>query len=151
VEATQPLTAARSCRKTGIFGQPVSEGVAAMSPTSFPFRRDFLRYVGLASSLTIGSGLFAMQARHKFPDPPRPAEPNSSSAKPGDLQAAQRAQLKLNEKEFRESLANLYQRVSELKQDMEATHTTEVFSVKVYKQTGEIEHLAKKLRSLAKI
>jgi hypothetical protein len=59
VEATQPLTAARSCRKTGIFGQPVSEGVAAMSPTSFPFRRDFLRYVG--------SGLFAMQARHKFP------------------------------------------------------------------------------------
>jgi hypothetical protein len=143
VEATQPLTAARTCRKTGIFGQPVSEGVAAMSPTSFPFRRDFLRYVG--------SGLFAMQARHKFPRLPAPAEPNSSSAKPGDLQAAQRAQLKLNEKEFRESLANLYQRVSELKQDMETTHTTEVFSVKVYKETGEIEHLAKKLRSLAKI
>jgi hypothetical protein len=150
MEATQALTAAKSCRKTGIFGQPVSEGVAAMSPTSFPLRRDFLRYVGLASSLTIGSGMFAMQ-RSKFPEPPMPADPNSSRAQPGDLQTAQRAQLKLNEKEFRESLANLYQRVSELKQDMETTHTADVFSLKVYKQTGEIEHLAKKLRSLAKI
>jgi hypothetical protein len=151
VEATQPLTAAKSCRKTGIFGQPVSEGVAAMSPTSFPFRRDFLRFVGLASWFTIGSGLFAVQGRRRFPAPPKPVDPNSISEKSGDLQAAQRAQLKLNEKEFRESLANLYQRVSELKQDMETTHTAEVFSLKVYKQTGEIEHLAKKLRSLAKI
>ena len=63
----------------------------------------------------------------------------------------QRTQLKLNEKEFRESLGRLYERVSELKQDMETTHTADVFSMKVYKQTGEIEHLAKKLRSLAKI
>jgi len=63
----------------------------------------------------------------------------------------QRAQLKLNEKEFRESLASLYDRVGELKQDVETTHTADVFSLKIYKQTGEIEHLAKKLRSLAKI
>jgi hypothetical protein len=122
-----------------------------MSQTSVSLRRDFLRYVGLASSLTMGGSLFAMQARHKFPEPPTPADPDSSSAKPGDLQAAQRAQLKLNEKEFRESLANLYQRVSELKQDLEAMHTADVFSLKVYKQTGEIERLAKKLRTLAKI
>jgi hypothetical protein len=151
VEAAQALTAAKSCRKTGIFGQPVSQGVAAMSQTSVSLRRDFLRYVGLASSLTIGGGLFAMQARHKFPDPPMPADPKNGSTKPGDLQAAQRAQLKLNEREFRESLASLYQRVSELKQDLETMHTADVFSVKVYKQTGEIEHLAKKLRSLAKV
>jgi hypothetical protein len=121
-----------------------------MSQTAGSFRRDFLRYVGLASSLTIGGSLFAAQARHKFPDPPTPADPHSG-AKPDDLQAAQRAQLKLNEREFRESLANLYQRVSELKQDLETVHTADVFSLKVYKQTGEIEHLAKKLRSLAKI
>ena len=149
--ATQALTAAKSCRKTGIIGQPVSEGVAAMSPTSFPLRRDFLRCVGFVSSLAIGGSLLGAQARHKFPEPPTPADPNNSGAKPGDLQTAQRAQLKLNEKEFRESLTNLYQRVSELKQDMETTHTADVFSLKVYKQTGEIEHLAKKLRSLAKI
>jgi len=68
-----------------------------------------------------------------------------------DAQAAQRAQLKLNEKEFRESLASLYDRVNELKQDTDAQHTSEFFSVKMYKQTGEIEHLAKKLRSLARV
>ena len=67
------------------------------------------------------------------------------------IQVSQRAQLKLNEKEFRESLASLYQRVSDLKQDLDSMHTAEIFSVKVYKQTGEIEHLAKRLRSLAKI
>lgn len=122
-----------------------------MSQISFaPFRRDFLKYFGVASSLAAGGSLLAMQQRHKFPDPPAAADPNHN-ASPGDPQMSQRTQLKLNEKEFRESLANLYQRVSELKQDMETTHTAEVFSLKVYKQTGEIEHLAKKLRSLAKI
>ena len=45
---------------------------------------------------------------------------------------------------------SLFERVSELKQDTDAMHTAEIFSVKVYKQTGEIEHLAKKLRNLAK-
>ena len=119
--------------------------------SSFPFRRDFLRYLGIASSLAIAGGRFAAQQKHKFPDPPSPADPNAGIAQPGDVQASQRAQLKLNEKEFRESLANLYQRVSELKQDMEAMHTADIFSVKVYKQTGEIEHLAKKLRSLARL
>jgi hypothetical protein len=116
-----------------------------------PLRRDFLKYLGLAGSFAIGASVFARQARRKFPEPPTPAEQSGRSGQPGDLQSAQRAQLKLNEKEFRESLANLYERVSELKQDMETTRTAEVFSLKVYKQTGEIEHLAKKLRSLAKI
>jgi hypothetical protein len=116
----------------------------------FPPRRDFLKYIGVASSLALSGSLLAAQQRHKFPSPPPPADPNRNSP-PSDPQMLQRAQLKLNEKEFRESLANLYDRVSELKQDMETTHTADVFSVKVYKQTGEIEHLAKKLRSLAKI
>lgn len=116
-----------------------------------PVRREFLKCVGLASTFAVSSQLLAVQQRHRFPDPPPPADPNKNSASSVDPQMSQRAQLKLNEKEFRESLANLYQRVSELKQDMETTHTAEVFSLKVYKQTGEIEHLAKKLRSLAKI
>jgi len=122
-----------------------------MRQAFFPLRRDFLRYVGFASSAAIGGGLFGAQARHRFPELETPANPNGRGAQPSDFQAAQRAQLKLNEKEFRESLASLYQRVSELKQDLETTHTADVFSLKVYKQTGEIEHLAKKLRSLAKI
>jgi hypothetical protein len=123
-----------------------------MTQTSFvPFRRDFLKCIGVASSLAVGGTLLAVQQKHKFPDPPSAADPGSNNAATGDPQMSQRAQLKLNEKEFRESLANLYERVSDLKRDLETMHTAEVFSIKVYKQTGEIEHLAKKLRSLAKI
>lgn len=127
-----------------------------MSQTSFttsfvPLRRDFLKCMGAAGSLAVSGTLLAVQQKHKFPEPPSAADPNSTTASASDPQLSQRAQLKLNEKEFRESLASLYQRVTELKQDMETTHTAEVFSLKVYKQTGEIEHLAKKLRSLAKI
>ena len=122
-----------------------------MSETSFvPPRRRFIKYIGVAGSLVCSGSLLAAQQRHKFPSPPAPADPNRNSTF-GDPQMLQRAQLKLNEKEFRESLANLYDRVSELKQDVETTHTADVFSLKIYKQTGEIEHLAKKLRSLAKI
>ena len=122
-----------------------------MSETPFvPLRRKFLKYMSVASSLAFGGGLLEVQQRHRFPSPPHPGDPNRSSPL-ADPQMVQRAQLKLNEKEFRQSLASLFDRVSELKQDMETTNTADVFSVKVYKQTGEIEHLAKKLRSLAKI
>lgn len=119
--------------------------------SSFLLRRDFLKYAGCAGSLAVSGGLIAAQTRHKFPEPPTAADPSSTNEQPGDPQSAQRVQLKLNEKEFRDSLSSLFQRVSELKQDIEAMHTADVFSLKVYKQTGEIEHLAKKLRSLAKI
>ena len=111
-------------------------------------RRDFLRYVAIASSFAVGYPVLGLQKR-KMPEPPSPAD--ADNTKTTAEQMSQRAQLKLNEKEFRESLASLHQRVSELKQDMDAMHTADIFSLKVYKQTGEIEHLAKKLRSLAKI
>ena len=117
-------------------------------------RRYFLWLLGAGSSAAVGSSLIAGQAKRKFPQPPTPSDPSRGTDQPApltDAQAAQRAQLKLNEKEFRESLASLYDRVSELKQDTEAQHTSDFFSVKMYKQTGEIEHLAKKLRSLARL
>ena len=114
-------------------------------------RRDFLRLIGAAGSLAITGAATAAQGKHKFPDPPAPAEQGGDANAPlSDAQTAQRAQLKLNEKEFRESLASLFDRVSELKQDADAMHTSQIFSVKVFKQTEEIEHLAKKLRSLVK-
>lgn len=122
-----------------------------MSETSYvPPRRRFLKYIGVFGSLAFSGSLLASQQHRKFPSPPSPSDPNGSSPL-SDPQMLHRAQLKLNEKEFRESLASLYDRVNELKQDIEATHTADVFSLKIYKQTGEIEHLAKKLRSLAKI
>ena len=117
-----------------------------------PPRRDFLRLLGVATSAVIGTALAAAQGRHKFPDPPPPAEQGDPNAPPlVDPQITQRVQLKQNEKEFRDSLASLFERVSELKQDTEVMPTAGIFSVKVYKQTGEIEHLAKKLRNLARI
>lgn len=117
-------------------------------PSASYARRNFLKLAALASPLALG-GLAAAQKQRKFPEPP--AGSNPGMVPPGtDGQSAQRAQLKLNEKEFRESLEHLYDRVSELKQDTDAMHTSDIFSLKVYKQTGEIEHLAKKLRSLAK-
>ena len=114
-------------------------------------RRDFLKVVGAASTFVMSGALTGAQHKHKFPDPPQPAEQGATSMQPTDTQAMQRAQLKVNEKEFRDSLASLFDRVSELKQDTEAIRTADIFSMKVYKQTGEIEHLAKRLRSLAKI
>lgn len=114
-------------------------------------RRDFLRFVGATGSLAISGAVASAQGKHKFPDPPAPAEQGGDANAPlSDSQTGQRAQLKLNEKEFRESLANLFDRVSELKQDTDAMRTSQIFSVKVFKQTAEIEHLAKKLRSLVK-
>src|SRR6476620_12526665 len=98
-----------------------------MSHTSlFPLRRDFLKYVGVASSLAVSGTLLGMQKR-KLPEPPPPADSSNNSTQPSDAQMSQRAQLKLNEQEFRESLAHLYQRVSELKQSLETLHTAEVF------------------------
>jgi hypothetical protein len=114
-------------------------------------RRDFLKFVGAAGSLAISGAMASAQGKHKFPDPPAPAEQGGDANAPlSDSQTAQHAQLQLNEKEFRQSLASLFDRVNELKQDTDAMHTSQIFSVKVFKQTAEIEHLAKKLRSLVK-
>ena len=114
-------------------------------------RRDFLRLVGAAGSFAVSGAVAIAQGKHKFPDPPAPAEPGGDANAPlSGAQTTQRAQMKLNEKEFRDSLASLFDRVSELKQDTDAMHTSQIFSVKVFKQTEEIEHLAKKLRSLVK-
>jgi len=114
-------------------------------------RRSFLRLLAAALAGSVGGGSLAFQEkRRSMPEPPTPAAPEETRREAGDPQASQRAQLKLNEKEFRESLAHLYDRVRELRQDLESLHTADIFSVKVYKQTDEIEHLAKRLKSLAR-
>jgi hypothetical protein len=115
-------------------------------------RRSFLRLFAAALAGTVSVRCFAFQEKRRaMPEPPTPAAPEETRRDPAEPQGSQRALLKLNEKEFRESLAHLYDRVSELKRDVESIHTSDVFSMRVYKQTGEIEHLAKRLRSLARI
>jgi len=114
-------------------------------------RRDFLKALGASSALAMCGAMATAQRKRSYPEPPAPAEQGDANASSSSAQSAQRAQLKLNEKEFRELLASLYDQVSELKRDVEGNWTSQVFSVRVYKQTSEIERLAKKLRSLSKI
>ena len=81
--------------------------------------------------------------------PPASAETQNPAEKDGitpDPQSAKRAALKQNEKEFRAGVDRLYQLASELKQEVDKTVTTEVFSVRMYKRTEEIEKVAKLLK-----
>jgi hypothetical protein len=88
-----------------------------------------------------------------FPSPPQSAEtqnPAEKAAAAPDPRSAKRAALQQNKKEFRAGVDRLYQLASELKQDVDKTVTTEVFSVQMYKKTEEIEKVAKMLKSKAK-
>jgi hypothetical protein len=64
--------------------------------------------------------------------------------------AAKRGRLQQNEREFREGVDRLYQLTSELRDELQKTPTTDVFSVHIVKQTEAIEKLAKLLKSKAK-
>lgn len=77
---------------------------------------------------------------------PNPAEAQSQTADP----AARRARLLLNEKEFREGVERLFRLASSLRDELEKIPTTEVFSLRIVKQTEQIEKLAKLLKSQAK-
>jgi hypothetical protein len=85
-----------------------------------------------------------------MPNPPPPAGTSPTMSGSTGNGVPQRAILQQHEKEFRESLAILFERVNELKAEVEELHSTDIFSVKIYKQTSEIEHLAKQLKNLAR-
>jgi predicted RNase H-like nuclease (RuvC/YqgF family) len=80
-------------------------------------------------------------------NPPEPAEKEDKDAPEG---VSRRVSLQAQEKELRQTLEQLYAKVSELRGQLEQLHTAEVFSVGVFKQTQEIERLAKHLKSCAK-
>jgi hypothetical protein len=119
-------------------------------------RRRFLMAIVAAASCSFAadSPVIAMQRKsNPFPTPPPPAEtqnPAEAGAANPDAQNAKRAALKQNEKEFRAGVNRLYQLAGELKQEVDKTATTEVFSVQMYKKTEEIEKVAKLLKGRAK-
>ena len=87
------------------------------------------------------------------PPPPKPAEmPNPAEihSNPQAAAAAKRAMLRQNEREFRDGVERLYQLVSELREEVQKTATTDVLSMRMVKKTGEIEKLAKVLKAKAK-
>lgn len=84
-------------------------------------------------------------------DPPAPAEPQQDTDNPVDTSRnTQRARLQTQEKQFRETMAQLFAKVRDLKLRVDALHPSDVFSVAVFKQTQEIEKLAKQLKNYAK-
>jgi hypothetical protein len=111
--------------------------------------------VAAASCLAAAeNSAFGQQRKdNPFPTPP-PSSETQNPAEAGtaypDVQSAKRAALKQNEKEFRAGVNRLYRLAGELKEEVDKTITTEIFSVQMYKKTGEIEKIAKLLKDKAK-
>jgi hypothetical protein len=116
-------------------------------------RRGFLTSLAvLGSCLAAGTGGLAAQDKHKgMPDPPPPAVPvGQNTAQMGNAQAAKRALLLQNEKDFRAGVERLYELTGELRDEVQKTPTTDVLSVGMYKRMEAIEKLAKQLKGKAK-
>ncbi|HMD40282.1 MAG TPA: hypothetical protein VKH15_13440 [Candidatus Acidoferrum sp.] len=121
-------------------------------------RRRFLMTLAAAISCFVAMRGLAQEPKKKdspAPDPPQPAETlnpaeaAAAAAKQGS-QISKRALLLQNEKEFRAGVNRLHQLVGELKEELDRTVTTDVFSVQMYKKTEEIEKLAKQLKGKAR-
>ena len=115
-------------------------------------RRCFLKNLaGVSSFLLFQSSPPIPEPRRKTPvDPPAPAEKQDTESPVDDSRSLKRAQLQAQEKQFRETMAQLFVKVRDLKLQVDALHPSDVFSVTVFKQTQEIEKLAKQLKNYAK-
>jgi hypothetical protein len=114
-------------------------------------RREFLWFAGAALSGAACEALLAAQPQRRgMPVPPAPADPQKDVPGNSDGRISQRAVLQQQEKAFRDSLSAWSERVNNLRQEGEALHFSEVFSVRIYKKAGEIERLAKQLKTLAR-
>ena len=114
-------------------------------------RREFLFFGGVVfSGMMCGVQLNASEQSRKMPNPPPPAETSPTMTGATGNRAPERAILQQHQKAFRESLATSFERVNELKVEVEELHSADIFSIKIYKQTSEIEHLAKQLKNLAR-
>ena len=116
-------------------------------------RRCFLKSLaGVSSSFLIfqSSPPIPKPRRRTEIDPPT-AEDKQDAENPGNAsKSAKRAQLQAQEKELRETMAKLFAKVRDLKVQVDALHPSDIFSVAVFKQTQEIEKLAKQLKNYAK-
>lgn len=115
-------------------------------------RREFLWCAGAVLSGTVLELRTIAQnpPKRQYPTPPQGADPLPAAPGGGRTRITNEAVLREHEKAFRDCLAALSGRVSQLNQEVGALHSADVFSVSIYKQSGEIEKLAKQLKSLAK-
>lgn len=117
-------------------------------------QRRCLPMLMVLSSLALAPVVSFAQTRPHFPSPPPPADTQNpaeaQASRQNSPQPGRTARLQQNEKEFREGVARLYMLTGELKQEVDKTPTTDVFSVQMYKRMQEIAKLAKQLQSKAK-
>lgn len=116
-------------------------------------RKFFVNLALLSGSLGLVPEISTAQNPPTPPPPPQPAQmPNPADVHtdPAAAAAAKRARLRQNEQEFREGVERLYQLTSGLRDELQKTATTDVFSLHIVKQTEEIEKLAKSLKAKAK-
>lgn len=119
-------------------------------------RRIFLITLAAVAGCSVASNSSALGQVHStkpFPSPPQSAEtqnPAEAASAKSDPQTSKRIALQQNEKEFRAGVERLYQLAGELKQEVDKTVTSQIFSVPMYKRTEEIERVAKLLKSKAK-
>jgi hypothetical protein len=114
-------------------------------------RRQFLWAAGTGlSAMILGVSAGGQAPRRGMPTPPEPSDPKENETQNSNGKISRGVILQQHEKAFRESLAALADRVNQLKQEVQGLHSKDVFSVRIYKQTNEIERLAKQLKSLAK-
>src|SRR5216684_5970133 len=107
-------------------------------------RRCFLKNLaGVSSSFLIfQSSPPIPEPRRRTPvDPPAPAEKQDDENPVDNSRNLKRAQLQAREKQFRETMAQLFAKVRDLKLQVDALHSSDVFSVAIFKQTQEIEKL----------
>jgi hypothetical protein len=112
-------------------------------------RRFFLQdFAGLSGAWLLFQGCPPIpEPRRRTPvDPPQPADKQMPDASP-DATVIQRH---TQEKQFRQTIEELFTRVRDLKTELDHTATANVFSVDIFKRTQEIEKLAKRLKDYAK-
>jgi len=82
-------------------------------------------------------------------DPPAGEDQQQSASADGPT-SLHRARLQQQEKEFRQTLERLFVRVGDLKGQVQGLNGSDIFSVSVFKQTQEIEKLAKQLKNYSR-
>ena len=116
-------------------------------------RRWFLKgFAGVSGSLLLlqEPPPTPIRSRHNpMPDAPTPGDMGPAGSRM-DPRALQRARLKNQEKQLRETMAKLFDKVSALKKELDSTNTADVFSMDIMRRTQEIEKLAKELKNEAK-
>jgi hypothetical protein len=116
-------------------------------------RRCFLKNLAaVSSSLLIFQSSPPIPApRRRIPvDPPAPAEKQDEENPVKNSRDVKRAQLQAQEKQFRETMLQLFAKVRDLKLQVDALRTSDIFSMAIFKETQEIEKLAKQLKSYAR-